>query len=130
MVIRRFRSFLLLSVGTGLALVLVGFLPTRRLAGEAGLAAMGVGCGVSLLASWLGALPIVMASRGDAKALGSAVIGAMAIRFFVVLLGTLVLVLGTELARAPFLLWVGISYVVLLVVDTLFAVQGRPSKDA
>lgn len=130
MATRRFGSFLLLSLGVAVGLSLAGFLPTRKLAGAAGLTAMAAGCGVSLLASWLGALPIVMASRNDPKALGSAVMGAMAIRFFVVLLGTLVLALGTEVARAPFLVWVGISYGVLLVVDTRFVVRGRQLKDA
>lgn len=127
--IRRFGSFLLLSLGAASVLVLVGFLPTRKLAGESGLMAMAAGCGVSLLASWLGALPVVIGSKSDGQAFGSAVVGSMAIRFFVVLLGTLVLALGTELARAPFLVWVGISYVVLLVVDTLFAVRSLKPKD-
>ncbi len=127
---RRFASFVLLSSGVALALSAVGFLPTRKLAGDSGLIGMAAGCGVSLLASWLGAVPIVMASRGDAKALGLVVMGSMAIRFLVVLVGTLVLALGTDVAKTPFLLWIGISYVVLLVVDTRFAVRSQQPKDA
>ncbi len=127
---RRFASFVLLSSGVALVLALVGFLPTRKLSGDSGLIAMTAGCGVSLLASWLGAVPVVMLSRGGAKTLAPAVMGAMAIRFLVVLVGTLVLALGTDLAKTPFLLWIGISYVVLLVVDTRFAVRSQQSKDA
>jgi len=125
--IRRFGSFLLLSTGVAVVLALAGVLPTRKLAGESGLIAMAAGCGVSLLASWLGSLPIVVGSGQNAY--GQAVLGSMAIRFFVVLAGTLVLALGTELARAPFLTWVGISYVVLLVVDTRFAIRTLQPKD-
>jgi len=121
--IRRFVSFLLLSTGVAVVLALVGVLPTRKLAGDSGLIAMAAGCGVSLLASWLGSLPIVVGGGAGDKAYGQAVVGSMAIRFLVVLLGALVLVLGTDLPRAPFLTWIGISYVVLLVVDTRFAIR-------
>jgi len=130
MAVRRFAAFLLLSSGAALLVALAGFLPTRKLAGEPGLMAMAAGCGVSLVASWLGALPIAIAAGSDGKAFASALLGSMALRFLVVLAGTLVLALGTEVARTPFLVWVGISYVVLLVVDTRFAVRSQQSKDA
>jgi len=125
----RFASFLLLSLGTAVLVALIGYLPTRKLSGDTGLVAMLAACGVSLVASWLGALPIVAASSGDGSAAGQAVLGSTAVRFGVVLLGTLVLVLGTDVSRAPFLVWIGISYSALLVVDTRYALRGGRTKE-
>ncbi len=127
---RRYAKFVGVSVVVAVAIAGVGFLPTRKLAGVEGLWAMLAGCGVSLLGSWFGAVPMAMVVVGDKTAVATAALGAMAVRFMVVVSGALALALGTELERPSLLIWVGISYLVLLVVDTLFAVRMGQSKDA
>jgi len=125
----RFVSFLALSLGAATLIAVLGFVPTRKISGDTGLVAMFAGCGVSLLASWLGAVLIAATPSDDGRSSGQAVLGSMALRFFVVLAGALVLVFGTEIMRAPFLIWIGISYMVLLVVDTWFALRGGRAQE-
>jgi len=127
---RRYVKFVGMSFAVAVVLVLVGFFPTRNLAGATGLVGMVAACGLSLLGSWLGAVPTTMVAAGDRPAVATAALGAMAIRFVVVLFGALAVVLGTPVERPPFLIWVGISYLVLLLVDTLVVVRIGQSKDA
>ena len=81
-------------------------------------------CGVSFVGSAVGALPIATAGAGGA---GGGLEGprrltaSMVLRLLVVavLAGAVLWLVGPE--RKPFLLWLAISYLVLLVADTGFA---------
>ena len=126
---RRYAKFVGVSVAVAAVLFGVGFLPTRKLAGADGLWALLAACGVSLLGSWCGAVPMALVAVGDKAAVATAALGAMSVRFMVVVMGALAVSLGTDMERAPFLIWVGISYLVLLVVDTLFAVRMGQAQD-
>jgi hypothetical protein len=76
------------------------------------------GCGVSLAAALIGSLPALRTSHGDhATQQLVSMLGGMSLRLAVALGLTLVLVLGSDIARAPFVIWVGISYLALLPVD-------------
>ncbi len=127
--LRRYARFVAVSAVVAMVLVGAGFFPTRNLAGADGLWAMVAACGVSLVGSWIGAVPMALVSVGDRAAVATAALGAMAVRFAVVLFGALAVVLGSDVERPSFLIWVGISYLVLLVVDTLFAVRMGQPKD-
>lgn len=126
---RRYARFVGVSVTVAVLLAGVGFFPTRKLSGAGGLWAMLGACGVSLLGSWCGAVPLALVAAGDKASVATAALGAMAVRFAVVLMGALAVSLGTGVDRAPFLIWIGISYLVLLVVDTFFAVRMGQATD-
>ncbi len=125
-VARRYLLFLAALVGLTLVLLAVGYLPTRSLGGEAALPAMLLACGVSFIGSAVGGVPIATAERRESE--GNPGIeglklftASMVLRLLVVALlaGAVIWLLGPE--RKPFLLWLAISYLVLLVADTGFA---------
>ena len=115
----RYLVFLAALAGLTLLLAAIGYLPTRSVAGESGVAAMLLACGVSLVGSAVGAVPIAMA-RNAREGL-KRFIASMALRLLVVavLAGVAYWILDPE--RVPFLLWLAISYLALLVADTGFA---------
>lgn len=119
----------MLALGVVIFLMAVGFVPTRRLAGDEGLVAMAVGCGISLVASVFGAIPL-MKRQGGAESGGAnagqrvtAIMMSMAVRFFAVLLMGVAAGLSGMFAKAPLLVWLGVSYLALLVADTAFALR-------
>jgi hypothetical protein len=104
--------------------VAVGVLPTRRLAGTAGLEALAAGCAVALAGAALGAAPVLLAVARGGVARAHAVAGrAMALRSGGTFAGALAIALGTGIARTPFLVWVGIAYGALLVVETRWTLR-------
>lgn len=119
--------FGLQTLGMSALLGAVGFVPTVRLAGES-VVAMWTGIGVSLAGSWAGAVPVAM-SRGSMQAAGPAnlVLAAMMVRLFVVLALALSIALSGKVDRVVFLVWVGISYLVLLAADTNYLVKSAAS---
>lgn len=112
-----------LAVGVTALLLAVGYLPTRHAGGPAAVAAMVAGCGIGLVATLLGAVPIALARGAPAMTRASWALGAMLVR----LLGALLLgglaSLGGWFERAPLLIWLAISYLALLAVETMFAVK-------
>jgi hypothetical protein len=115
-----YLRFLAWAVGAVAVAIALGYLPTRRLAGGAGLAAMLAGCAIGIVGSAVGAIPVaVAAARGSRGA--TAPLAAMALRFAVALALVLPAALSGLLATVPLLVWVAISYMVLLAVDTRYA---------
>lgn len=114
--------FGLSTLGLSLVLILLGYFPTRQLAGIDALASMVVGVAVSLVASWAGAVPVAMTkAKAAAFGPGNVVMMAMLVRFVVVMALALAIALSDKVDRAVFLIWVGISYMVLLAADTHYA---------
>jgi hypothetical protein len=140
--------FLARAFGVGLGLAALGYLPTRHLAGSAGVIAMLAGCAVAWIASGVGGLPLALGSRPTAGAfLGgprglpgrlapaptaspTAILLAMALR-----LGTVV-ALGIAAAESglfevrSLVLWTAIGYVAQLVVDSHYAITTAGSGGA
>ena len=129
-----YLRFLVWAVGLAVVLAGIGYVPTRSLAGERGVAAMLAGCAVGLFASLLGGVPVYLARAGAAGNPGgaagtgssggrveTAALGGMAVRFAVALGLGLAAVLTGWFARGPLLVWAAVSYVVLLVIDTRYA---------
>lgn len=131
-----FARFLILAGAVVVFVAGVGYVPTKRLAGSDGTLAMAVGCGISLIASAMGAVPVVLARRQmgtDSQAAGrrvTAVMMSMAVRFFAVLIMGVAAALSGMFVTAPLLVWLGISYVVLLTVDTVFALRALNGSNA
>ncbi|MEM1177233.1 MAG: hypothetical protein AAGM22_02715 [Acidobacteriota bacterium] len=116
-----YLRFFLLAGATALGLTALGFLPTRALAGDSALVAMGVAIVVAMAASGAGTLPVYFARLQPPQNTVGAQLGAMALRLMLVLaLGASVALSGL-VAVKPFLLWLVIAHAALLVADTLFA---------
>lgn len=121
--LRSFIRFASVALGSTLAIAGLGFVPTNRLAGVDGIVPMSVGCAVSWVASCAAAAPLALArSQGQAQ-LASAVLLSTAIRFVVALVLVVPLALCGWFDRTVFVVWVAISYLLLLLVDTVFAVR-------
>lgn len=105
------------------ATVAVGYMPTKRLGGAGAVTAMLAGCVISLIASVTGFIPIVVASRGPSEKMPQAVLLSTLLRFLAVVILALSAALSGWFERAPLLVWVAISYVLLLAADTVYAVR-------
>ena len=119
---RRYARFLGQSIAIVLGLGALGFVPTRRLAGEHSLPAMAVGCVISLaaaaLAGWL--LVAVEAATPEARMQRAAM--AMVVRLAVAVVLGLAAALSGELAQMPLLFWLATTYVVLLPLEVKLAI--------
>jgi hypothetical protein len=120
--LKRYLKFCGLSVAITVLLALLGWKPTENLAGESGVVAMLAGCGISLLASLLGALPVAFGSMTAAMAT-TWTLASTAIRLAVAVLGAVGLLLSGWFLPLPLLLWVALSHLALLAVDTRFALR-------
>lgn len=117
---RSYPKFLLLLFALTLLLLVLGIASTRRLGGEEAVTAMYWGCGLSFVASAMSGLPQVMRNRWPQANAGNLVLGSLAIRLGTTLLGILAILLSTEISKPAFLLWVVISYLILLIADVSF----------
>ena len=104
---------------------LLGWVPTRRLAGEGALLSMLAGCALALLASAAGGIPVARSRRSATPAAKlQAMLASMGLRFAVLLaLGALAGSSGW-FDGGPLLIWIAIGYLALLAVDTWYAVRG------
>jgi hypothetical protein len=113
------RSWLTATAGALAIVVALGWLPTRRLAGGEGFVALAAAVAVAWLAAALGAVPVLGAvARGGARKPVVVVGQATALRAGATIVGALVAVLGSELPRTVFVIWLALAYGVLLVVET------------
>lgn len=84
---------------------------------------MVAGIGVSLIASIVGALPLLAVGQKPPAQRHTAILTAMALRVAATLGLLLAVVFGSELARKPLVLWAGISYLGFLFAETLTTVR-------
>lgn len=117
----RYLGFLKLAAGILAALLIVGYLPTVRLAGDKGITAMLAGCGVSVVGSMAGTIPLLLSRGRTAVEAVPVLLGTIALRLTVVVLLAAAVALAGLVAIKPFLVWVAASHVGLLVADTLYA---------
>src|SRR5262245_46408435 len=111
------------SIVAGVVLGAVGVVPTLRLAGQPGLGAMAAGIGVSILGSIVAAIPLAFSRDPSPASRQVAFLGAIASRMFVTLILFAVVVLSHVVANKPFTVWTGLSYLVLLCVETWTAIR-------
>lgn len=100
----------------------LGYLPTRSFDIEGAIAAMVAALAAAGLGSIIGALPVLFGTwQGTASP--QVVMVAMFVRLVAVaiLAAFLVLTLGLELT--PFLVWLALAYLLLLVIDTRYAAK-------
>lgn len=118
----RYLRFLLAAAAVSLAVAALGWLSVARAGGRGATLAMLAGIGISAVASALGALPLLAAGPGTApERRASLALAAIGLRLFLAVgLGGLVWASGRFAVR-PLLLWLAVSYVALLAVDTFYA---------
>jgi hypothetical protein len=98
------------------------------MAGSEGMLAMLAGCGISLAASAIGAIPVALAAGRPLNTFPHTLMAAMALRFGVVAVVTVAVALSGLLSPKPLLIWVAISYGAQLVVDTRFALTATRNQ--
>ena len=108
-------------VPLALAVVAGGFI-THQVAGGPGLKAMLAGCLVGLVGNWLGMLPAVMTPDLSSREGGLAALMGTGVRFLAALVLTPVLALSGWVAVTPFVIWVAISYLAILLGETVMLV--------
>jgi len=122
-----FGGYYAVFVGVGLATALLvagfGYFSTVRLKGDDGAVALAVGCGVSWIASCIGALPTAAALSSRPKQATTAILASTMVRFITALILVVPLVLSGWFDRTVLVLFVAVSYLMMLLVDTLLAVR-------
>jgi hypothetical protein len=120
-----YLRFLGWAAGAGVAFCLLGYAPTRRLGGEEAVSAMIAGCVIGVLASAVGAVPVALGRRPDAKpAPLEGMLVSMALRFATVLALGLAAGLSGWFESRSLLLWIGLAYVAQLPLDVRYVVRG------
>ena len=117
--VRYYTRLASISIVCGLVLAAVGYVPTSRVGGEIGVTGMWYGIAVSLVAGLVGALPVAHAMSQSNANVPIAVLLGTAVRFLLTLMLVASLVFSGLVDRVAFVTWVAISYMVLLLVDTL-----------
>lgn len=117
-----FSRFVAGVLGASALLALVGYLPAQKLGGEAGVTAMLGAIAAAALGSLIGGLPVVVARVAGTPG-PQVVMISMTVRLIAVALIAALIALSLDLEMTPFLLWLAIAYLLLLVIDTLFAMS-------
>jgi len=118
----RYARFLSLAIVIVAGLCLLGWLPTRRLAGAGAFAAMLAGCAISLLSAALAGWLLIVVGAATPEARMQRGFLAMIVRLAVVIVLGLAAALSGEFARSPLLFWMATSYVALLPLEVRLAI--------
>jgi hypothetical protein len=119
-----YARFLVWAVAISIAAALLGYVPTRRLGGDGALPAMAAGIAVGVIASAVGALPILLARRSGAAPSPVQGLLSTAIRLAaLVVLGVSAALSGVFETR-PLIVWIALGYVAQLALDVRYAVRG------
>jgi hypothetical protein len=118
----RYAGFLVLSAVVTIALCALGYVPTRHLAGEDGVAAMFGGCAAGLISAALaGALLSVMSAPTPEGRMQRGFL-AMVVRLAAVVGLGAAAVFSGEFSQQPLLFWIGVTYVALLPLEVRLAI--------
>jgi hypothetical protein len=117
--VQTFVRIAALAAATAALLACIGYFPTLRLSGTAGVGAMLVGIAVALVGAWIGSLIPILFIRPDPRVFLNGLLIGLGARFVITLaLALLLRAMGVGPAK-PLLLWVGIGQVVILATDTV-----------
>jgi len=129
---RRYLRFALLALAVTAGLIALGWIPTLRRAGAEALPSLIAGCTVSFAAGLAGGLVLKLAdpesnlTTGAARSAAAAWamtagLQAMGVRLLVLVALGSAIGFADMVPLEPFLLWMVISYLALLPVETRFA---------
>ena len=122
---QRYVRFLAVTTLVVIVALAVGFQPTRRLAGDAGLPAMLIGCGIGFVGAVLAGVVVVLAAPTTPVDRLKAMSYAMAVRLITAVVLGAIAIWSAEVASRPLLFWLATSYVVLLPVEVRLAVESQ-----
>ena len=118
----RYVRFVGAAVAIVAGLCIIGWLPTRRLAGRDALAAMIAGCAISLISAALAGWLLIVLGAETPQARMQRGFLAMVVRLAVVVALGIAAALSGELARQPLLFWIATAYVALLPLEVKLAI--------
>ena len=121
----RLARFFGLALAATACLAAIGYLPTRRLAGDAAVSAMFAGCGISLMAAAVAGVVVVLVDGATPMARIQRWFLAMTVRVAIVLVLAVAAALTGVFARTPLLFWVAAAYVVLLPLEVSLAITAE-----
>ena len=121
---RRYGWFVAVAVAIVAALAGIGFVPTRRLAGENGIPSMFAGCAIGLISAACAGLLLVAVGADTPEARMKRSFLAMVIRLAIIVALAAATVLSGMFSTAPLLLWMGIAYMALLPLEVRLAIYG------
>jgi hypothetical protein len=104
------------------AMTAVGWLPTRRLGGDAAIPAMVAGCLISLAGAMMAGWLVMAAEAKMPEARMRTAFLAMVVRLTVVAVCGLAAVLSGLFDRTPLLFWLAAAYVALLPLEVKLAI--------
>ena len=120
----RFAWFVASAVGVAAAIAALGFVPTRRFAGDAGVPAMLAGCAIGLISAAAAGVLLVAMTADTPEARMKRSFLAMTARLGVAVAFAAAAVLSGLFSTPPLLLWVAIVYVALLPLEVRLAIYG------
>jgi len=120
----RYATFVGLSVAVALAMVALGYVPTRRLAGDIGIRSMLAGCGIGLVSAACAGVLLVMVAGDTPEARMKRSFMAMVARLAVAVAFAAAAVMSGLFSTQPLLLWIGIAYMALLPLEVRLAIYG------
>ena len=118
---RSYFGFVGLALLSATVIAALGYVPTIRVSGQQAVLSMVVGCCVSWLTSSIGAIPLAIVLPRDPSNAPAVILGSTALRFLVVMALVVPLTFSGWVDRKVFVFWVGVSYVLMLLVDTAYA---------
>jgi hypothetical protein len=113
----RFLGWAALAVA---ALLVMGYLPTRRWGGDRAALAMAVGCALGWASAALGGLPLRSERKSPQERLNGMMLG-MAARVGAAAVLAVATLAAFDLDRRALLLWLALSYCALLALEVKFA---------
>jgi hypothetical protein len=116
-----YLRFLTLAAAVAVTTAALGYLPTRSLGGPRAVSGLLAACAVSWAASALGGVALLRARGAEARM--RAALAATGLRLAVVAAGAGLLLASGAVPRTPLLVWLGLSYIAQLAVDTWYAVR-------
>jgi nitrate reductase gamma subunit len=120
----KYARFLGLAVAVVVVLCTIGVVPTRRLAGDEGVAGMFAGCAIGLMSAALAGLLLVAMAAETPEAQMKRSFLAMTVRLAVVVALGAAAALSDVFPTQPLLLWIGFSYMALLPLEVRLAIYG------
>ncbi len=87
------------------------------------------GCGVSFLASLVGALPVIRSEQRHSAQSITTLMGSMLLRLTAAVLFTVAAAIQGIFELKPLILWVGISYLAFLPADLYISLRAKRATD-
>ena len=107
----------------------IGYVPTRQMGGDGAVVGMSIGLGICVIASTLGAIPIVCYRDPKPATRQVAFLGTIAVRMLTTLLLFAVVALSRKFDAKSLAIWTGTGYLALLGIETFTAIRLIKRRD-